>query len=150
MKNNLLIIILVASLAFNIAFIAIFAYFRINPPHPPLPPKLDVSQTEKKTEWFSYLKRTRYEQMKINHQIEQAKVDFFNELEKKNPQNDSLRLILKQIIRYHTKREMFLGKRLIKARMKMSPQEAKNFFSKDIFPHRCRNNPPRLRRNSFK
>ncbi len=130
MSNRTLTVLVLISLAFNIAFLAGFIYKQsrirsfLNPdgPKPNIPP-----------ERIEFFERMKHDMIPFREDFEKSKKDFVMELV--NPDfneeilNEKLDIILEKQIRM----EHELGKRLIMLRKEMSPEEAHRFFAKHHF-----------------
>ena len=134
MSKRTLIIIVIISLAFNLAFIGTFGLIQLRrrsflkhkfgPP-----PELREHFRNRKEHIASF-----------RHDFHQSKIDFIEELKKPDFNEELLYMMLKNAIEKQTAMEIELGKSLIELRKEMSFEEARKFFSK--FPKNNKNFAP--------
>lgn len=125
MKKNWIIIVLTASIAFNLAFIGIFVSFRFLGPKPPNFENRPEISDEMSQRFFD---ETKVEMRKYSETLRSKKMKFFQELSKENYSEEELKEIVKDIVASQIEMEKYLASRLIKARKNMSDEDAKRFF----------------------
>jgi len=124
MSKRALTIIVIISLAFNLAFIGTFGLIQLRRrsflkhkfgPHPQLKEHFMMRK--------EHIAPLRYD-------FHQSKVDFIEELKKPDFNEELLNKMLKNAIEKQTAMEIELGKSLIELRKEMSFEDAQRFFSK--------------------
>lgn len=144
MSNRTLTILVIISLAFNIAFLGGFIYMRIKGPGTPPPP------------FFPRQKQSRINQMffekreiikSLTDQNHNDKLSFFKELASENCDNKTLNSKLDKSLQSQYELDKEIGDNLIKLRSNLNPEEAEKIFGNMI-----RNNkqPKRRRFNGIK
>ena len=124
MSKRALTIIVIISLAFNLAFIGTFGIIQYRRkiflerrfiPHPQLRKHFMTCK--------EHIAPLRYD-------FHQSKIDFIEELKKPDFNEELLNMMLENAIEKQTAMEIELGKSLIELRKEMSFEEAQKFFSK--------------------
>jgi len=134
MSKRTLIIIVIISLAFNLAFIGTFGLIQLRRRSFL---KNNFGAPRELREHF----RNRKEHIApFQHDFHQSKIDFIEELKKPDFNEELLNKMLENAIEKQTALEIELGKSLIELRKEMSFEEAQKFFSK--FPKNNRKFAP--------
>ncbi|MBN2461611.1 MAG: hypothetical protein JXB60_08385 [Candidatus Cloacimonetes bacterium] len=125
MSIKALTILVIISLAFNVAFLAVFVFhqFRSCPP---------FLRNHEKLEYFprlrEYMQKTREVITPLREEFEQFRQEFIDELSQKEISEENLRNNLERTLEKQMTMEKQLGERLIEIRLKLSPEEAELFF----------------------
>ena len=143
MSKRALTIIVIISLAFNLAFIGTFSLIQLRRrsflKHEFRPPP----------ELREHFRNRKEHIASFQHDFHQSKIAFIEELKKPDFNEELLNKMMENAIRKQTAMEIELGKSLIELRKEMSFEEAQKFFSK--FPKNDRkftpNRPLGKRRN---
>lgn len=127
MSKKLLYILLLISLAFNLAFLGSFFYFRATHPRPPrdFPPPGMPGPEGRGRFPFEESDSTRA----LRGVFMETKQELMQELAKDTIDESSINNIIQRSLQAQATLEANLGKRLIELRKKMSAEEAKEFFS---------------------
>ncbi len=130
MSKRALTIIVIISLAFNLAFIGTFGLIQLRRknffPHKFGPPR----------ELREHFRNLKNNIAPFRHDFHLSKKDFIEELKKPDFNEEFLHKMLENAIQKQTAMERELGKSLIELRKEMSLEEAQRFFSK--FPRNDR------------
>jgi len=143
MSKRALTIIVIISLAFNLAFIGTFGLIQLR----------KRSFLENKfgppPELREHFRNHKEHIAPFQHDFHQSKMDFIEELKKPDFNEELLYKMLENAVDKQTTMEIELGRSLIELRKEMSFEEAQKFFSK--FPKNNReftpNRPLNKRRN---
>ena len=124
MSKRTLIIIVIISLAFNLAFIGTFGLIQLRRrsflKHKFGPPP----------ELREHFRNRKKHVASFQHDFHQSKMAFIEELKKPDFNEELLNMMMKNAIEKQTAMEIELGKSLIELRKEMSFEEAQRFFSK--------------------
>ena len=134
MSKRALTIIVIISLAFNLAFIGTFGLIQLRRrsllKHKFGPPPVLREHFRNRKEHIA----------SFQHDFHQSKIAFIEELKKPDFNEELLNKMLENAIEKQTAMEIELGKSLIELRKEMSFEEAQRFFSK--FPRNNREFAP--------
>ena len=134
MSKRALTIIVIISLAFNLAFIGTFGLIQFRRrsflKHTFGPPP----------ELREHFRNRKEHIAPLRYDFHQSKVDFIEELKKPDFNEELLNMMLENAIEKQTAMEIELGKSLIEIRKEMNFEEAQRFFSK--FPRNNRKFTP--------
>ena len=130
MSNRTLTVLVLISLAFNIAFFAGFIYkqsrirslLKPDGPYPNIPP-----------ERIEFFEKMKHDMIPFREDFEKSKKDFVMELVNPDFNEEILNKKLDITLEKQIRMEHELGKRLIILRREMSPEEAHRFFTKQHF-----------------
>lgn len=130
MSKKLSNILLLVSLAFNLAVVAAFIYMTVRGPH-------HHHRTRPRPDTESYRHRDRDSTWADSDSIRalrttfrETKHEFMTELAKEPINEPALNTILERSLSEQSLLERELGKRLIERRKEMSPEEAEEFFNR--------------------
>lgn len=133
MSKKLLFILLLVSLAFNLAVLGSFVYLRfvLKPDFPPPPPH-HVRQGKPGPHELKIWQRLEPDEniKSMRREFMASKRELMQELAKENLDESRVREILDASLKNQTELETRLGDRLIQLRKTMSAEEAKEFFGK--------------------
>jgi len=124
MKNETKNIILIISVAFNIAFIGMFLYHAFfMPEFPGPPPRRNLRQMRDLAKRMPKDKKFHDKMKKLLKERRDNREEFMEMLSKKNIDKDVLTAKLNQVISLENKISKFTGKYMIKCRFQMGSQE---------------------------
>ena len=129
MSKNILFVVLIISLAFNIAFLGVFIYRRVllSDMHR-TPPRFHNIPTHCREEFMEERERM----LPLKMEFELSKKRFMRSLTNEEFDRELLEKKLKETIDRQIRMEHEMGQLLIKLRSELSPEEIQNFFRPEI------------------
>lgn len=137
MSNKSLTILVLISLAFNIAFLLGFIYTRLAGPIVPPKDKPPIINPHAVMEHLK-IRKEQFKDMAMSHQ--KAQMDFYDELSNKEYDEDKLLMKLKTALDLQRTLDLEVGRSLIRYRANLTPEQAEKTF-KQIYKNRKNRNP---------